>query len=219
MKNKFTPKKEEIEKMRKEILIEMNKTNNEYRKKKKENFIIIISSILIIILFIKIVFGVVDIPNIFKYPHNKTRFYKVTLNGEAITSEYFLTQKIPIIPYLINLESKYYGQNYISGDDDGSYYKTTDLDKFIIDINSYSCYYKGIQTICKDDKQKMEKNNDTEYTKLTIYRTTNPYEEIYNGKFINDITPYIKDKGVYSITIYAEYSFIETEISFSIKKR
>jgi len=219
LNNKFTPNKEEIEKKRKEILFEINKTSSEYKKSKKENFIIIISSIFIIVLFTKIVFGVVDIPNIFKYPLNKTRFYKVTLNGELITTEYVLTQRIPIIPYLINLKSGTFGQNYVTSDEDGSYYKTNDLDKFIIDIDSYSCYYKGSQTICKDDRQEMEKNNDTKYTRLTIYRTTNPYEEIYNGKFINDITPYIKDKGkgVYSITIYAEYSFIETEVNFAIK--
>ena len=102
MNNKFTPNKEEIEKKRKEILFEINKTSSEYKKSKKENFIIIISSIFIIVLFTKIVFGVVDIPNIFKYPLNKTRFYKVTLNGELITTEYVLTQRIPIIP-LINL--------------------------------------------------------------------------------------------------------------------
>jgi len=39
---------------------------------------------------------------------------------------------------------------------------------------------------------------------------------MYDGEFINDITPYIKGKGRYTIDIYANYSFIETKISFSL---
>ena len=77
----------------------------------------------------------------------------------------------------------------------------------------------GYQTKCKDSNQEMKKNDDVRFTRLTIYRTTNPHEEIYNGKFVNDITPYIKDKGkgVYSVSIYAEYSYIETTVNFNIK--
>ena len=122
------------------------------------------------------------------------------------------------IPHLINLESKYFGQNYITSDEDGSYYKANDLDKFIIDINSYSCYYKGNQTMCKDEKHSMKKNNDTEYSRLVIWKKTNPVEKLYDGEFINDITPYIKEKnGIYGVEIYANYSFIETNVTFAIR--
>lgn len=217
-KFKFMPDEEEIERQRKEILFEMNKANDEIRKDKKKRILIIISIITVCIFLIKIIFGEIDIPNIFKYPENKNRYYKVTLNGELISSEYFLKQRIPIIPNLIYLKRETYGTNIVSEDSNGSYYEGDSLDNFIIDIDSYSCYYRGYQTMCKDEKQSMEKNNDTEYSRLVIWKKTKPVEKLYDGEFINDITPYIKEKkGVYGVEIHVNYSFIETNVTFSIR--
>ena len=64
----------------------------------------------------------------------------------------------------------------------------------------------------------MKEKKDTKYTNLTITRTSNPYEEVYSGKFINDITPYIKERGVYCIEITAKYSLIETKVYFYFKR-
>ena len=217
-KSKLIPNEEEVEKLRKDILFDLNKTKKEIRKEKRKKIIYILSITILIIAFIKIVFGTIYIPNALKYPFNKTRFYKVTLNDELISSEYFLTQKLPIIPYLVYLKSEYFDGYLVEGDTDNITYNGDGLDKFIINIDSYSCYYKGHQTKCKDEKQNMKKNNDTKYTRLVINRTTKPAETIYDGEFINDLTPYIKDKGngIYVVTIYANYSFIETEIDFDI---
>ena len=217
-KSKLIPTEEEVEKLRKNILIDLNRNNKDIKNERKKKIIYILSIIILIIVFIKIVFGAIYIPNVLKYPFNKTRFYKVTLNDELISSEYFLTQKLPIIPYLIYLKSEYFDGFLVEGDTDSITYDGNGLDKFIIDIESYSCYYKGHQTRCKDEKQNMEKNYDTKYTRLVIERTTKPAEIIYDGEFINDLTPYIKDRGngIYVVTIYANYSFIETKVDFDI---
>jgi hypothetical protein len=60
----------------------------------------------------------------------------------------------------------------------------------------------------------MIETNDEVLTKLTITRTTNPYEIIYDGEFINDIAPYITLKGVYCIEITTKYGFNESVIHF-----
>lgn len=215
-KSRFMPDEEEIERQKKEILIEMNKTNSEIRKEKKKRVFIIISIITISILLIKIIFGTIYIPNVFKYPFNKTRFYKVTLNEELISTEYYLTQRLPVLPYLIYLEREYFDSYIIKGDNDGVRYVGDHLDKFIVNIESYSCYFKNSQTKCKDINSNMKKNDDTNYKRLEIWRYSNPVEKMYDGEFINDITPYIKGKGRYTVVIYADYSFIETKISFSL---
>lgn len=130
-----------------------------------------------------------------------------------------MTHKVPIIPFLINFNSKYIGGNYIKGDEDATMYKPDDSDKFIINIDSYSCYSNDYQVECRFDTQEMKKNNDTKYTNLQIVRTNNPYEEIYNGEFVNDITDYVKSKGVYYVGVTAEYSLIETQVSFYFERR
>ena len=215
----FKPDEKETEKQSRKILLEIFETNSEIKNDKNKKILIIVSIIFLFIIFIKLFLGTLDIPNIFGYPQNKVRFYKVSMNGETISTEYFLTQKIPVIPYLINLKSKTFGQNYVLTDEDGTYFVAKELDKLIIDIESYSCYYDKYQVGCKDSSDNMKKNNDTKYTRLIINRNSKPFKEVYNGKFINDITTYIKDKGVYGISITAEYAFVETEITFSIRKK
>lgn len=63
----------------------------------------------------------------------------------------------------------------------------------------------------------MKQNNDTKYTNLKIVRTSNPYEEIYNGKLVYDIAPYVEKKGTYYVEITASYSLIETKVYFYFK--
>lgn len=48
---------------------------------------------------------------------------------------------------------------------------------------------------CTNNEQNMKQNSDTKYTNLSITRTTNPYKKIYTGKYIDDITSYITEKG------------------------
>ena len=170
--------------------------------------------IIIVVTFIKIVFGTIELYNPLGYPTHKIRFYEVSVNDKLTSVDYTTTHKIPIIPYLINFNSKYFGVNIIEGDSDYSFFASDGSTKYILNINSYSCYSGKYQIECKSNDQITKKNNDTKYTKLKIVRTTNPYEEVYNGKFKKDISEYVKKRGRYSVTITAEYSLVDTEIYF-----
>ena len=108
------------------------------------------------------------------------------------------------------------GNSYIKDDDTGNFFYNDGSDKYIIDINSYSCYYKNIQIECTNNEQNMKQNTDTKYTNLSITRTTNPYKKIYTDKYIDDITSYITEKGNYHIEITAKYGLMETKIYFYI---
>lgn len=210
--------KEELDKIKHETSLEINKLNKEIkvtRNKKVLKFSLI--AITIISLF-KLFFGTIELYNIAYYPASRTRFYKVTVNNEPTTVNYNLKHTIPIIPFLVNFNSIYLGGSDIVGDED-PYYVENGSKKYIIDISSYNCYRDTYQVECKNSNQTMKENNDTKYTNLKIIRTTNPYEEIYNGKFIKDITPYINKKGIYYIGITAKYSLVETEVYFYFDKK
>ncbi len=64
---------------------------------------------------------------------------------------------------------------------------------------------------------KLIKNNDTKYTQVKITRTSNPYEVIYQGKYIDDITPYVVKKGNYHVAITAKHGLTESEVYFYFK--
>lgn len=215
-KSTFVSNEEELKKQQKKLLVEMNKLDNEIRKSRKKKIIVITSIILIIITMIKIFFGTIELYNVFGASPSKARYYNVTVNNKQIAVSYISTKKIPIIPFLINFNSVYMGNSYIKGDDTGNFFYNDGSDKYIIDINSYSCYYENIQMECTNNEQNMKQNSDTKYTNLSITRTTNPYKKIYTGKYIDDITSYITEKGNYHIEITAKYGLIETKIYFYI---
>lgn len=210
-------KKERMEMIKKEVRNEIYELNREIKIEKQLKGLkkfLILSIIIAIIVAIKVFLGTIEINNILGYPSGKTRFYKLTVNGEVITTDYTIKHTFPIIPYLININSYYMGSSNIKTDNDGTYYYENGWDNYIIDISSYSCYKDGYRVECRDENRDMKATNDTKYTKLIITRTNNPYEEVYNGPFINDITPYVVEKGVYNIEITAEYSFVETKVNF-----
>lgn len=208
---------EELEFQKKEALKEYNEINKDFKQKKRKKLIIILSILIFIVLIIKIFYGTININNIFGYSRSNARYYYVTVNDEQVKVSYNLRQRIPIIPYLINFDSYYLGNNYIEGNDSNTYYGKND--KYIIDINSFSCFSKeNYQIECSKNTQTMKKNNDTKYKKLKITRITNPHEIIYNGNYINDISKYITKKGQYHIEITAKYSFIESKVYFYLEK-
>ena len=215
-KSTFVSNEEELKKQQKKLLVEMNKLDNEIRKSRKKKIIVITSIILIIITMIKIFFGTIELYNVFGASPSKARYYNVTVNNKQIAVSYISTKKIPIIPFLVNFNSVYMGNSYIKGDDTGNFFYNDGSDKYIIDINSYSCYYKNIQIECTNNEQNMKQNTDTKYTNLSITRTTNSYKKIYTGKYIDDITSYITEKGNYHIEITAKYGLMETKIYFYI---
>lgn len=218
-KSTFILSEEELKKQQKELLIEMNKLDNEMRKARKKKIIIITLIILIIITVIKIFFGTIQLYNVFGAPPSKARYYNVTVNNKQVAVSYISTIKIPIIPFLVNFNSVYMGNSYIKGDDTGNFFYNDGSDKYIIDINSYSCYYENFQIECTNNEQNMKQNTDTKYTNLSITRTTNPYKKIYTGEYIDNVTSYIREKGQYHIEITAKHGLTETKIYFYIVRR
>ena len=218
-KSTFILSEEELKKQQKELLIEMNKLDNEIRKARKKKIIVITLIILTIFTVIKIFFGTIQLYNVFGAPPSKARYYNVTVNNKQVAVSYISTIKIPIIPFLVNFNSVYMGNSYIKGDDTGNFFYNDGSDKYIIDINSYSCYYENFQIECTNNEQNMKQNTDTKYTNLSITRTTNPYKKIYTGEYIDNVTSYIREKGQYHIEITAKHGLIETKIYFYIVRR
>lgn len=204
----------ELEIEKRKLVNEINKHDDEMRKNRRKKIIKLFSIIIIIVLIIKVFFGTIELYNVFGYSKSKARYYKVTINDKQVPVSYTLRHKVPIIPYLVNFNSYYLGNSYIKGQDNNTF-KADGSSKYILNINSFSCYYDEKYLIeCTNNGQYMKENNDTKYSNLKITRTSNPYNEVYNGKYIDDITPYVTTNGIYHIEITAKYGLIETKVYF-----
>ena len=120
MHNQFDEKS--MEKHRNELMSEMSQLNREIVSSRRKKFAIVSIVLVLLIIFIKTVFGTIQIYNVFGYPRDRIRFYKLTVNDKAISVDYNLNHNIPIVPFLINFSSNYVGSNDIKGDNDGVYY-------------------------------------------------------------------------------------------------
>lgn len=139
------PSNEEIEKQKMKNLLEINKINREIKKGRKRKWFLIVLTVLILFSIVKLFFGTIEISNILGYPSSNARFYKVKVNGDAISVNYTLTHRIPVIPFILNFNSSYYGGSSITGDSDTEYL-SNDSNEYIIDIESYSCYSTFIKS-------------------------------------------------------------------------
>lgn len=203
-----------IEQQKMDTLLEINRLNRIIRSKRLQKVLLVV----IILIAVKLIFGTINIYNIFGYPSNKARFYKVTVNDTLVTVSYSSSHQIPIVPFFINFNSSYIGSSSIDGDNDPIVSDDGSL-KYIINIASYSCYSGERQVECKNDTQDMKINDDTKYSNLKISRLTKPFITSYDGKFINDITPYLKDKGRYYVEITAKHGLVTTKIYFDFDKK
>ena len=147
-----------IEQHRKEAFVEYARTTNELKRERKKKQLIMVIIIVLVIVIIKIFFGTIELYNIFGASPSKARYYNVTVNNKQVAVSYISTHKIPIIPFLVNFNSVYLGSSLVDENDVGSYY-ADDSKEYIIDVNSYSCYYQDIQTECKNNQQEIKKNN------------------------------------------------------------
>lgn len=215
---KLKKSKEELEKERRKLLFEKNQLDNEILKERKKRITIIFLITLVVVLIIKIFFGTIELYNILGYPPSKSRIYKTSINDTIIAVESQIHKKTPIIPYLLNFNSYYGTVDFINGDEN-IYFYVDDSKKFLLNIESYSCYHDKSQVECKVgiNNQTRIKNNDTKYTNLFIRKNGNTETVKYDGEFKSDITEYITEKGNYYVEITAKYSLIETKISFNIK--
>lgn len=211
---------EKMANIRKETVKEINKDNKENRLKRNKKIIKITLLIIVVFTIVKLIWGSIELSNIMGYPSSSVRYYDLKVNGEKVNTHYTIRHKITLFPYLIHFNSYKTGSyELIDIDNDTDQYLADGYNKYILSIDSYKCYKDSYQVECKNDLQKMKKTKDTRYTQVIITRTSNPYEEVYNGKFINDITEYVSKKGVYSVEVIAKHSLVETTIQFYFKQK
>lgn len=210
--------KEQMEELKKEALYEYVKTNNEYIKSTRKKITIVLLIIFFAIASIKIFFGTINLRNIFGYSSSYARYYIVKVNNKQVPVSYNHRHRIPIVPFLVNIDSYYLGNNYIEGYDGFTFYDDNS-NEYIITINSNSCFYQDkYQVECTNNTQNMKENNDTKYTNMKITRITNPYEIVYEGKVIENIKTYLTKKGQYHIEITAKYGLNESKVYFYFEK-
>jgi len=210
--------------MRKKAANKYFKSVLELKEEKKSKIIYIISIMLFILIAIKLILGELVIPIPIKYKDN--RLYEVYLNDLDMTSEVIDKRKITIIPYFLYLEQSYHGIYIGNGE---IYEDIQNSTTYNLKINSYDCYSAvpslkenekiNYKISCNTEQNYIKKlTNDTTY-KLYIKRTYKGKETIlYDGKFIEDITPYIVEKGRYYVRIMGNYKNVESEISISFDK-
>jgi hypothetical protein len=199
----------------KEVLKELNKSITERKKEKKQKVIKIIILIIVIFSLFKIFIGEINLglPIYYNY-----RLYNVTLNEKLITVCVDEYRKIPIIPFIIN--NDYVDLHCFHQDEEGT--KTRPFNKgdtIYITINSFECFnsINNGKTSCYPyNNQRKKETNDTEYS-LIIKRAGGAEKVMYNGDFVNDITDYFSEEGVYSISMIAKYRNVKSVVSFSIR--
>lgn len=206
MKKNIGFSEEEKNQMRKEAIIGYIESYEDLKQSKRKKIIMTILIIVIIILLIKIFMGNIELTSRFSRFESEARYYKVTINNKQLIASYNAHKRVPIIPYLIYSNSYYTGYSSANSKE-----QITNNDKYILNIKSYSCYYNDEQIECESSRRDKRENNDEEYIKLQI-GNYNTRKTIYEGKYINDITSYIKDKGEYILCITSIYDNVDTKI-------
>ncbi len=197
------------------ILGEYNSTTKKMRKHKKRYIFIMI----ICLILFKISIGTIEINSPFSY--SKNRLYKVTINKTPITVQVIDHHRTFIIPFFLYLNA-YHKETYSGIDLDSIYYPVPEKTKYVLNIESYSCLSKNKerQIECQaEDNFHEVKNKDTVYTNLYIRRNGKPEKEMYDGKLIKDITPYIQEKGVYYVRVDAEYEKVSSKLEFFLEQK
>ncbi len=200
---------------RKEALRELNKSIIDGKKEKKRRITKLIIFIIIALSLFKIFIGEINISLPIYYD---SRLYDVTLNDKLITVCVDEYRKYPIIPFIIY--NVYSDLHCFYQDDEGTQTRPFNKgDKVYITIDSFKCFnsINNGETSCYPYKyQRRKKVYDTKYS-LLIQRAGGAEKIIYDGEFVNDITNYFSEKGVYSIGMIAKYGNVKSIVSFSIR--
>lgn len=226
MKKKIFKTKEEmikgLESVRRETLSELNEGNMDFIKDRKHKTIKFTVIFLVIFVLFKLFIGELNITLNNNNPFSlyKNKLYIVELNSEAITIEVEEYKKNTIIPFVLNLNI--YSNHIFYNNDKETYIKHNLGDHIFLDIKAFECYYmsknnKNTTTCAKDyDSLLKEEINDIEYNML-IKSTRKGEKVAYSGKFIQDISEYLTEKGQFSVRITAMYNNVKSDINFLIK--
>lgn len=207
------------EKAQKEALKELNKSLEVDRKKRKR----IILSVLIVYLFLVIVYQTI----IGVFPGENPDFlgfkiipikdiqtkekYEISINNYDKLDYYIQKDfKFPIIPFLVDMID--YDSDSLG---DGEPIVIKSNNGFKIKYKVYNCYsdYAGKLVNEKCDSHIVKYEEIDIKHKLKIIKEEFPKDEIlYDGKYIEDISYYLKDKGEYKIVLYYKKKFITTKV-------
>lgn len=207
------------EKAQKEALKELNKSLEVDRKKRKR----IILSVLVVYLFLVIVYqtiiGVLPGENpdflgfkIIPIKDIQTKEkYEISINNYDKLDYYIQKDfKFPIIPFLVDMID--YDSDSLG---DGEPIVIKSNNGFKIKYKVYNCYsdYAGKLVNEKCDSHTVKYEEIDIKHKLKIIKEEFPKDEIlYDGKYIEDISYYLKDKGEYKIVLYYKKKFITTKV-------
>lgn len=207
------------ENAQKEALKELNKSLEVDRKKRKR----IILSLLVVYLFLVIVYqtiiGVLPGENpdflgfkIIPIKDIQTKEkYEISINNYDKLDYYIQKDfKFPIIPFLVDMID--YDSDSLG---DGEPIVIKSNNGFKIKYKVYNCYsdYAGKLVNEKCDSHTVKYEEIDIKHKLKIIKEEFPKDEIlYDGKYIEDISYYLKDKGEYKIVLYYKKKFITTKV-------
>lgn len=213
IKKDYDPLKKEVAN---EIPVLTVKTKDLKKEKRKKILMIALPTIIIVLVVFALIFTFVDM-----FKQWNRAFYnefEIVINDKEMNAIYHSEYKKVVIPVLYTQNEEWSFQtnkkeftidNYLSR-----------VDKYIINIKEFECINndKGNNVRCScgmeslSETRKEIKNNNN---KLII---TKDNQELYNGKFINDITKYLKENGTYDIKILNKNKddYMTTTIRFKL---
>ena len=178
---------------------------------KKETFkrnVIAFIIIVIVITTFKIFVGIIDVKALFYHNAFSLEINDVTI---GLTSKQQLSKDL--IPFLARYYNTYENK-FFPGDNFKDVYEIEKNDNYLIKINTYECFYqiRGNKTNCENSGTKQIEILNVKY-QLKILQNN---EVLYDGDFIEDITPYI-NKGKYDIILTHKSNDITTTLKTTIE--
>lgn len=209
-----------------EALVNYNMAKAEIKNAKKKTLkvlIFILLILLVILIGIRLVIGRIYL-SIYPLTFKQSVEHKLYINTEHYTVSFEDNKDFPIIPGLF----------YFRRSNSGSWYNMDKLnediifedDKIIIDILSDECYTHtdkvrvGCDLVLTDEatNKLIRKRVKSEISRLVIHKNGKNESVKYDGKFINDISKYVKDKGYYYIEVYVKYDGVSTKLVFFARR-
>lgn len=214
----YKSKEEMIKKLedeKQEAIRDINESFNKELKEKKKKLLKIIIIVTSVFILFKLLIGVINLNIPVEYNH---RLYDVTINNKLISVCVDEYRKNPIIPFMIY--NNYVGLHCYHRGGLRQDHKFNIGDKIKINIDTYECFNQlnnKSQTSCYPfENQEVKKTDDTNYS-LSIKRAGGAEKTLYEGDLIFDISDYFVEKGVYSISIIANYDNVKSFVSFGIR--
>lgn len=216
--NSLEEVKQEYEKLRKEVEVEMPGLEVEIKDKQKDKRRKIRNHALPIIIITLVVLGFMcSIVEILKtFERAQYHYYDITLNEEKVYIYYEQEYYNVVIPIVYTQkENKYF---YTSQNPSDLTNELDKEDKYILDLKEYECYNNDKGNNVKVSCGHEALSETKEEIKLVKNKMKIIYKDkvIYDGDYKKDITKYIKEPGKYKFEITNKRNKMSTNIKFNI---